>query len=384
MKKVINIIFPPIAYFLLLGHQKPAISSYVDVTLLSDDILDTMMKTELSYMGNHLTSNENNKLSKRKKRNDTVTDDIYFLTSMLSQIIPPNFSVYSLNLPDETINTNNSDINNFLDLVNIYDPDINNTITNHFNQIQPIKGCEDDIKNHNCHRDVLTCITLKKNYLSESCKKSLSNSLLYSCADDFLFYCKDYSKFSKVYKCLKKNFYHLSNQCLNILSYYEDIMQKLHKIKSKPYDKKEHLFLEQEKENTLGSNTDRATIGSIGSKGSSSNHAFGNYNLKGTDTGNNKPDEQYHLFNNHTINSKPTMADNLRKGYGHYIFPSMDYNYIFDFNSRSYEYKYFLYFFECLFISFLLYILIICIKKYYVTDPNKFFFHNEKSKLAHL
>ncbi|GAW81727.1 hypothetical protein, conserved [Plasmodium gonderi] len=381
MKKITKICFSPVMYTLLLLYRKPVKSSYVDITLLSDNMFDNMLKTELSYMSNHLTFNENNKSNKRRKRNDSTVDDIVLLTSMLSQIIPSNFSIYPLDIPNETVSNNSNDVNNFLDLINIYDADIDNTVTNHLSQTQAIKGCEDDIKNNNCDRDVLTCITLKKNKLSDSCKKSLSNSLLYSCVDDFLLYCMDYSKFSKVYKCLKKNFYHLSNKCLNILSYYENIMQKLHKIKNKPYNNQDHLFLEKDKGSNAAGNSSSFSVST-----SNNNHdgtAHNKYNLKATDIENEK-DDKYNLFKDNSENQKPTMADNLRKGYGHYIFPSTDYNYLIDFKLINYEYKYFLFFFVSLLISFLLYILVICVKKYYLTDSSNYFVKSEKVKLAKL
>ncbi|SBS96546.1 conserved Plasmodium protein, unknown function [Plasmodium malariae] len=396
MKKVVRIFFSPIVSFLLLLHQKITISSYLDVTLFNDDIFDSMLKSELSYMSNHLSFNENNKSNKRKKRNDSATDDIYILTQMLSQIIPYNFSIYSLSLPDETVSNNNSDVNNFLDLINMYDADINNTITHHLNKTEPIKGCENDIKNHNCDKDVLSCITLKKNYLSETCKKSLNNSLLYSCVDDFLHYCSDYTKFSKIHKCLKKNFYHLNDKCLNILSYYEHIVQKLHKIKRKPYDNQEHLFLEKDKGkeksdkadtkvNGSSINSSSSRTGSVVRESNSGKNLVGSkYNLKATDTGNDKNDEKYNLFNKNSFEREPTIVDSIRKGYGHYFFPSMDYNNLFDFNSRTYEYKYYMYFVACLFILFLFYILVISVKKYYTADSNSFLVHNEKTKLAQL
>lgn len=113
-----------------------------------------------------------NQINEKKRNNDVMIDDIFLLTTMLSQILPSSFSIYPLNLTNETLTTNNNDFNNFLDLINIYDADINQTITNHLNKIQPIKGCEDDIKNNNCDKDVLTCITLKKKKLSKSCKKN--------------------------------------------------------------------------------------------------------------------------------------------------------------------------------------------------------------------
>ncbi|GAB67255.1 hypothetical protein PCYB_112760 [Plasmodium cynomolgi strain B] len=360
MKKIAQRCFSPIVYALLLLYQKAAKSSYVDITLLNDNFFDDMLKTELSYMSNHLTFNDNNKSNKRKKRNDAAVDDVVLLT----------------NIPNEMTSSASNDVNNFLDLINLYDSEINNTVTNHLNQTQPVKGCEDDIKNNNCDRDVLTCITLKKDKLSDSCKKSLSNSLLYSCIDDVMLYCGDYSKFSKVHKCLKKNFYHLSNKCLNILSYYENIMHKLHKIKNKPYSNQEHLFLEREKGG--------ATVGNSSNVNDHDNNTpGGKYNRTVNDSRNGN-DAKYNLFNDNDANHKSTMADNLRKGYGHYIFPSMDYNYLIDFKSRSFGYKSFLYFFVCLLISFLLYILIICIKKYYVADSNNFFVKAEKTKLAQL
>ncbi|ANQ08997.1 Uncharacterized protein PCOAH_00033750 [Plasmodium coatneyi] len=376
MKRIAQRCFSPIVYALLLLYQKEANSSYVDVTLLNDNLFDDMIKTELSYMSNHLTFNDNNKSNRRKKRNDPAVDDLVLLTSMLSQIIPSNFSIYSLDIPNQTVSSASNDVNNFLDFINLYDSEINNTVTNHLNQTQPVKGCEDDIKNNNCGEDVLTCITLKKDKLSDSCKKSLSNSLLYSCIDDVMLYCADYSKFSKVHKCLKKNFYHLRNKCLNILSYYENIMHKLHKIKNKPYKNEEHLFLEREKGGV--------TVGNSSSANDHDNNIpDGKYNRTVNDSRNGN-DAKYNLLNDSDSNPKSTMADNLRKGYGHYIFPSMDYNYLLDFNSRSISYKSFLYFCVCLLISFLLYILIICIKKYYVTDSNNFFVKAEKTKQAQL
>ncbi|ETW19544.1 hypothetical protein PFAG_01538 [Plasmodium falciparum Santa Lucia] len=358
------------------------INTIVDVSLIGDDLFDNIFKPDIPYMGNHLTFNENNKSNKRKKRNnDVMIDDIFLLTTMLSQILPSSFSIYPLNLTNETLTTNNNDFNNFLDLINIYDADINQTITNHLNKIQPIKGCEDDIKNNNCDKDVLTCITLKKNKLSESCKKSLSNSLLYSCIDDILTYCKDYSKFSKVHKCLKTNFYHLKDQCLNILSYYEDIMQKLHKMKSIPYDKQEHLFLE--KGEKIKNNAQNENIKN------SSNNNNNVYNLKSetpinNNNNNNNNNNKYNILNHSNEQKIPTMAENLRKTYGHYIFPTMDFNYLFDFNSFNFTNKYTLYVFEILFISLLLYILIIYIKKFYMQDTPNFTTNNPKTKLAQL
>ncbi|KJP85817.1 hypothetical protein AK88_04524 [Plasmodium fragile] len=392
MKKIAQRYFFPIVYGLLLLYEKAANSSYVDITVLSDNFFDDMLKTELSYMSNHLTFNDNNKSNKRRKRNDGAVDDLVLLTSMLSQIIPSNFSIYSLDIPNEMANSASSagsvgsvssassvsnDVNNFLDLINLYDSEINNTVTHHLNQTQPVKGCEDDIKNNNCDRDVLTCITLKKDKLSDSCKKSLSNSLVYSCIDDVIRYCGDYSKFSKVHKCLKKNFYQLSNKCLNILSYYENIIDKLHKIKNKPYNNQEHLFLESEKGGV--------TVGNSSDANDNDNKTLdGTYNGTINDSRNGN-DTKYNLLNDNDGNNKSTMADNLRKGYGHYILPSMDYNYLIDFKSRGFEYKSILYFVVCLLISLLLYILIICIKKYYVADSNTFFVKAEKkTKLAQL
>ncbi|KYO02001.1 hypothetical protein PGSY75_0630400 [Plasmodium gaboni] len=362
-------------------HPILMISTIVDVSLIGDELFDNVFKADIPYMGNHLTFNENNKSNKRKKRNnDVMVDDIFLLTSMLSQILPSSFSIYPLNLTNETLTTNNNDFNNFLDLINIYDADINQTITNHLNKIQPIKGCENDIKNNNCDKDVLTCITLKKNKLSESCKKSLSNSLLYSCIDDILNYCNDYSKFSKVHKCLKTNFYHLKDQCLNILSYYEDIMQKLHKMKRKPYDKQEHLFLEKGEKKKNDSQNENIKIGN-----DNSNNNNNMYNLKSaTPINNNNNTNQYNILNHSNEQKVPTMAENLRKNYGHYIFPTMDFNYLFDFNSINFTNKYTLYVFEILFISLLLYILIIYVKKFYIQDTPTFTINPPKNKLAQL
>ncbi|CAA9989019.1 conserved Plasmodium protein, unknown function [Plasmodium knowlesi strain H] len=376
MKKIAQRCFSPIVYALLLLYQKATKSSYVDVTVLNDNLFDDMIKTELSFMSNHLTFNDNNKSNRRKKRNDGAVDDLVLLTSMLSQIIPSNFSIYSLDIPNQVVSSASNDVNNFLDFINLYDTEINNTVTNHLNQTQPVKGCEDDIKNNNCGSDVLTCITLKKDKLSDTCKKSLSNSLLYSCIDDVVLYCEDYSKFSKVHNCLKKNFYQLSNKCLNILSYYENIMHKLHKIKNKPYNNQEHLFLEREKEGV--------TVGNSSNGNDRDNNTLdGKYNRSANDSRNGN-NAKYNLLNDNGANRKSTMADNLRKGYGHYIFPSIDYNSLIDLKSRSIGYKSFLYFCVCLLIFFLLYILIICIKKYYVADSNNFFVKTEKTKLAQL
>ncbi|CRG93881.1 conserved Plasmodium protein, unknown function [Plasmodium gallinaceum] len=363
MKKVVKVSFLVVVFYMFLLLQKVTICTYIDITHFSEDLIDNIMKSEI-YMSNHLKFNENNKSNKRKKRNESDIDDINLLTSMLSQIIPYNFSFYSITIPDGNIDSFNSDTNNFLDLVNIYDPDINNTITHHLNKTQPIKGCENDIKNYNCDKDVIKCITLNKKDLSESCKKSLNNSLLYSCIDDFLLYCIDYSKFSKVYKCLKENFFQLSNKCLNILSYYENIMQKLHKMKSKPYDNEEFIFFEKDKINFSDSK----------------NNIDSTNNLKKNSESNENNNKQNIL---HSSNKqKLDISDNLRKEYSHYILPSMNYHYLGHIRPKNYFYKYILYFFEFLFILFVVYVIIIYIKKYYVMDSNKFYIIKEKKKLA--
>ncbi|CRH00833.1 conserved Plasmodium protein, unknown function [Plasmodium relictum] len=365
MKKVVKVSFLLIVYYIFLLLHKVTICVYIDISHFNDDLFDSILKSDLSYMSNHLTINENNKSNKRKKRNESDIDDINILTDMLSRIIPYNFSVYSISVPDENMSSYNSEINNFLDFVNIYDHDINNTIVHHLNQTQPIKGCENDIKNYNCDKDILKCITLNKKGLSQSCQNSLNNSLLYSCIDDSELFCNDYSKFSKIYKCLKENFFQLGNKCLNILSYYEKIMQKLHKIKSKPYDNQDYLLFEKEKINFVDGD----------------NNVDNTNNLKITIEFN-EDDNKKHILNG-SSKQKSNVSDNLRKEYSS-ILPSVHHNNLADFKPKNYVYKYFLYFFEFLFILFIVYILIIYIKKYYVLNSNKFYIIKEKNKLAKL
>ncbi|CAD2095642.1 conserved Plasmodium protein, unknown function [Plasmodium vinckei lentum] len=385
MRKNLRIFVSPIVWVILLIQQQLTKCSYLDITILNDALVNDIMQPAFTGMENHLTINDNYKLNKRNKKNNPVQDDISLLTNMLAEIIPAAFAMYSLDLTEDLENNKDNMVGpdtikiieannknapndyvhflNFYDFVNIYDKDINNTISKSFNTIKPIKGCEEDIKNNNCNKDnVLKCITLKKDNLSERCKKSLNNSLLYSCSDGIIKYCDDFSKFSKVHKCLKQNHNHLNNNCVNILSYYESIMQKLHKIKNKPYNSQDHFILEQpkEKDSTPPPTSDTTKL-----------------NNNNNDDKNN----QYNMLNHDTNMPVEGFSEKLRKRYGYYIHQPITYSGILDLNFSNYQFKYFLYFFGVLFFSFLLYILVISIKKYCITGKKNIFRKHDDSKL---
>ncbi|SCN61326.1 conserved Plasmodium protein, unknown function [Plasmodium chabaudi chabaudi] len=390
MRKNLKIFASPIVWVILLIQQQLTKCSYLDITILNDALINDLMQPAFTGVENHLTINDNNKLNKRNKKNNPIQDDISLLTNMLSEIIPAAFAIYSLDLTEglennkdnmigpDTIkiiegnnkNTPNDYVHflNFYDFVNIYDKDINNTISKSFNTIKPIKGCEEDIKNNNCNKDnVLKCITLKKDNLSERCKKSLNNSLLYSCSDGIIKYCDDFSKFSKVHKCLKQNYNHLNNNCVNILSYYESIMQKLHKIKNKPYNSQAHLLLEKpkEKDNTSHNNGTPSPT--------SDTNKLNNNN-------NDDKNNQYNMLNHDPNVPVESFSEKLRKGYG-YMRQPINYSAILDLDFSNYQFKYFLYFFGVLFFSFLIYILVISIKKYCITNKKNIFGKRDNSKL---
>ncbi|CAD2095594.1 conserved Plasmodium protein, unknown function [Plasmodium vinckei brucechwatti] len=385
MRKNIRIFVSPIVWVILLIQQQLTKCSYLDITILNDALVNDIMQPAFTGVENHLTINDNYKLNKRNKKNNPVQDDISLLTNMLAEIIPAAFAMYSLDLTEDLENNKDNMVGpdtikiiegnnknapndyvhflNFYDFVNIYDKDINNTISKSFNTIKPIKGCEEDIKNNNCNKDnVLKCITLKKDNLSERCKKSLNNSLLYSCSDGIIKYCDDFSKFSKVHKCLKQNHNHLNNNCINILSYYESIMQKLHKIKNKPYNSQEHFILEKpkEKDSTPPPTSDTTQL-----------------NNNNNDDKNNK----YNMLNHDTNIPVEGFSEKLRKRYGYYIHQPINYSGILDLNFSNYQFKYFLYFFGVLFFSFLLYILVVSIKKYCITSKKNLFGKRDDSKL---
>ncbi|CAD2108762.1 conserved Plasmodium protein, unknown function [Plasmodium vinckei] len=385
MRKNLRIFVSPIVWVILLIQQQLTKCSYLDITILNDALVNDIMQPSFTGVENHLTINDNYKLNKRNKKNNPIQDDISLLTNMLAEIIPAAFAMYSLDLPEDLENNkdnmvgpdtikiiedNNKNASNdyvhflnFYDFVNIYDKDINNTISKSFNTIKPIKGCEEDIKNNNCNKDnVLKCITLKKDNLSERCKKSLNNSLLYSCSDGIMKYCDDFSKFSKVHKCLKQNHNHLNNNCINILSYYESIMQKLHKIKNKPYNSQEHFILEKPKEkDSIPPPTSDTT--------------------KLNNNNNDDKNNQYNMLNHDTNMPVEGFSEKLRKRYGYYIHQPINYSGILDLNFSNYQFKYFLYFFGVLFFSFLLYILVISIKKYCITGKKNIFGKRDSSKL---
>lgn len=390
MIKNLRIFISPIIWVILLIQQQLTKSSYLDIKILNDDFFNDLMQPMFTGVGNHLTINDNYKLNKRNKKNNPIQDDITILTNMLAEIIPAAYSIYSLDITEELKknkgNMTSSDnikiikgsnktlandyvhFLNFYDFVNIYDKEINNAISKNFNTIKPIKGCEEDIKNHNCHKDnVLKCITLKKKNLSERCKKSLNNSLLYSCSDVINKYCDDFSKFSIVHKCLKQNYNHLNNNCINLLSYYESIMQKLHKIKNKPYNNHGHFILEKtkEKDNTSHINDMSSPISGVAKLNNNNN----NHNNKNN-------------MLNHDLNIPVEgFSEKLRKRYGYYIHQPINYSSILNFNFPSYQFKYFLYFIGLLFFSFLLYILFISIKKYSMVDKKYIFNKRDNSKI---
>ncbi|VWU52172.1 conserved protein, unknown function [Hepatocystis sp. ex Piliocolobus tephrosceles] len=390
-------------YIVLLLYQKP-VSSYMDTSILNDGILNNFIKSDIEYMGNHLSFNDNNSSNKRKKRTDSSDSDLLLL-NILSEIIPSNFSVYSVSYYDGIIDVNDN-INNvpsiddnttvytinanpFIDLTNMYNSEFINTVTEFLNKSEPIKGCEEDINTYNCHENVLSCISLKKNYLSESCKKKLNNSLLYSCNDDISRYCdSNNTKFSKIYKCLKKNFYHITHDCLNILSYYENVMQKLHEVKNKPYSLQNHLFLEDYNDNNY-LKTENATITTTTTTTDNSTNKNNNksHNLKDTNKQNNQQTNNNNNNNNNNgvNNTKPTMVENLRKGYGQYFLPKTTQNFLFNYNSQTnYKYRYVISFIKYFLIMLILYIFVVYIIKYYVKDSLRLFGNNTQEKLAQL
>ncbi|WBY58714.1 hypothetical protein Py17XNL_001105701 [Plasmodium yoelii yoelii] len=391
MRKNLRIFISPIIWVILLIQQQLTKSSYLDIQILNDDFFNDIMQPMFTGIENHLTINDNYKLNKRNKKNNPIQDDITILTNMLAEIIPTAYAIYSLDINEELEknkdnmtnqdnikiikDSNNTLANdyvhflNFYDFANIYDKEINNAISKNFNAIKPIKGCEEDIKNHNCHKDnVLKCITLKKDNLSERCKRSLNNSLLYSCSDVINKYCEDFSKFSIVHKCLKQNYNHLNNNCINLLSYYESIMQKLHKIKNKPYNNQNHFILEKSKgkDNTTHSNNMLSST-SVSTKLNHNN--------------NNDKNNQYNMPNHNLNMPVEGFAEKLRKRYGYYIHQPINYSSILDFNFPNYQFKYFLYFIGLLFFSFLLYILFISIKKYCMTEKKYIFGKHDNTKI---